>query len=88
MTKASAYVERFYYPGVLAGSLGLALGLVEAGFSAGFVLGVTSVGLGVFSFWMERRFTETSLWKIDPTEVRTDILHAPVSYTHLRAHET
>jgi sterol desaturase/sphingolipid hydroxylase (fatty acid hydroxylase superfamily) len=81
MTKASAYVERFYYPGVLAGSLGLALGLVEAGFSAGFVLGVTSVGLGVFSFWMERRFTETARWKIDPTEVRTDILHALISNT-------
>lgn len=74
-------VAHLYYPCVLVGSVILGVGLLSAGLSATVVLSTTGLLFALLSFAMERRFGESDRWSLDPTEARTDVLHALISNT-------
>lgn len=78
---AATVVEKLFYPTVLATSLVAGWWAIEAGYDSSVILATSGLAFAVLCFAMERRFGETERWRLDPVEVRTDVLHALVSNT-------
>jgi len=76
---AARLVESLLYPVVLAGSLALAFGMLDAGWAPAWIVPAASVFFALLCLACERVFPATPRWRVDAGEVRADLLHALLS---------
>jgi len=76
---AGRLVESLLYPCVLAGSLALALAMLEAGSTPAVIVPAVSLLFALVCFACERLLPETPRWRLDAGELRADLLHAALS---------
>ncbi len=69
------------YPAVLASATALAVVLLDAGLAPGMVVAGVSLLFAALCCGLELGVPETARWRMDPVEVRADVLHAVLSNT-------
>ncbi len=74
-------IEHLYYPTALAASVGVSLVWLEAGWGPGAVVAANGCLFAVLCLGLELALPETSAWRLDRQELRTDVLHALLTNT-------